>query len=73
FAAGPNSGLPVEASPGQPGTAEIIAGATELSNTDVGHELVGLFQASVAFRAGVAVIGTADTMLDELMSLPRWA
>lgn len=73
LAAGPNSGPPVEGSPGRSGAAEIVAGATELSNTDIGQELVGLFQASVAFRASVAVIGTADAMLDELMNLRRRA
>lgn len=70
--AGPNSGAPVEGSPGQSGTAEIVAGATELSRTDVGHELVGLFEAWTMLRASVMVIGTADAMLEELVNLRRW-
>lgn len=73
FAAGPNSGPAVEGSPGEAGNAQIMAGATELSNTDTGQELIGLFRASVALRAGVAVIRTADAMLDDLTHLPRWA
>ena len=71
FAAGPNSGPPVAGNSGEAGAAEIVAGATELSNTDIGQELIGLFRASVAFRANVMVIGTADAMLGELMNLRR--
>ena len=73
FAAGPNSGPAAVGNPGEAGAAEIVAGATELSNTDIGQELIGLLRASVAFRANIMVIGTADAMLGELMSLRRRA
>ncbi len=71
FASGLNSGPPLQGSPGEKGNAEIMAAATELSNTDVGRELVGLIRSSTAFRANLAVIQTADAMLDELTNLPR--
>lgn len=71
FVSGPNSGLPVEASPGEAGNATISAAATELSNTDTGRELIELFESATLFRANLLVIGTAGAMLDELMNLPR--
>src|SRR5690606_24680855 len=39
FAAGVNSGLPIEGDPGEQGIGGIIAGAVELSNTDIGANL----------------------------------
>ena len=38
YSTGVNSGLPVEGNPGEQGIGSIIAGATELSNTDIGRE-----------------------------------
>ena len=71
FAAGPNSGLPVEGNPSQGGAATIIAGATELSNTEVGRELLDLSEASTLFRANVRAMSTSEELLDALMSLGR--
>ena len=46
-------------------------GVTELSNTDVGEELVELILASNQFSANANVFGTATTLLDELIHLGR--
>ena len=71
FGAGPNSGLPIEANPGDGGVAHVIAGATELSNTDVGQNLIDLTLASFQFRASRLVMDTSDQLLLELTSLRR--
>jgi flagellar hook protein FlgE len=62
----PASGLPREVAPAQAGAAEIIGGASELSNTDLGRELIELALAGNHFRANLAVVQTADALLGEL-------
>ncbi len=71
YAAGPNSGLPVEGPPGAAGAASITGGAVELSNTDIGQSLVDLSISSTQFRANLAVISAVDGMLDELLTVHR--
>jgi flagellar hook protein FlgE len=71
FAVGPNSGLPVEGNPGENGIATIIAGAVELSNTDVGGNLIDLVMASTQYRANTRVISTSQQLLDELLNIRR--
>ncbi len=73
YAPGPNSGLPVESNPGEPGAGEVVAGAVELSNTDVGRSLIDLGRASLQLRVGVRLVLAADALLAELMSLRRRA
>jgi flagellar hook protein FlgE len=60
------SGLPSESDPGEAGAAHIVGDATELSNVNIGHELVELTLAGDLFRANLAVFHTADTLLGEL-------
>ncbi|MBN2022559.1 MAG: flagellar hook-basal body complex protein [Pirellulales bacterium] len=71
FAAGVNSGLPIEGDPGQQGIGTMIAGATELSNTDIGKNLIDLILASTMYRGNTRVITTSQEMLDELLALRR--
>jgi len=71
FASGVNSGLPVQGNPGQQGIGSIIAGAQELSNTDIGSNLIELILASTMYRGNTRVITTAQQMLDELLALRR--
>lgn len=71
FAPGVNSGLPVESDPGEGGAGKMVAGAVELSNTDIGQGLVDLLLASTQFRANVQVLSTAGDLLDELANLGR--
>jgi len=71
YTSGVNSGLPVEGDPGQQGIGKIIAGAVELSNTDIGANLIDLILASTMYRGNTRVITTSQQMLDELLSLRR--
>ena len=71
FAQGVNSGLPIEDDPGQNGTGGIIAGAVELSNTDIGKNLIDLVLASTQYRGNARVITTSQQLLDELLNLRR--
>ena len=71
FATGVNSGLPVEGDPGSQGIGSIIAGAVELSNTDIGGNLIDLILASTMYRGNTRVITTAQQLFDELLALRR--
>jgi flagellar hook protein FlgE len=71
YSTGVNSGLPVEGNPGEQGIGSIIAGATELSNTDIGRNLIDLILASTMYRGNTRVITTSQEMLDELLALRR--
>lgn len=71
FATGVNSGLPVVGDPGAQGIGSIIAGAVELSNTDIGSNLIDLILASTQYRGNARVITSAQQLLDELLNLRR--
>lgn len=71
YATGVNSGLPVTGDPGGNGLGNIIAGATELSNTDIGGSLTDLILASTQYRGSSRVITTAQQLFDELLNLRR--
>ena len=71
YATGVNSGLPIEGNPSEQGIGSIIAGAVELSNTDIGQNLIDLILASTQYRGNSRVITTAQQLLDELLSLRR--
>jgi len=58
--------LPNESDPGEGGSAEVLSGAKELSNVDIGRELVELTLAGNLFQANLAVLHTADTLLGEM-------
>jgi len=62
---GANAGLPIESDPGEAGAGEIIGGAGEMSNVDLGRQLIDLTLAGNMFRANAAVFQTADTLLGE--------
>ena len=71
FATGVNSGLPIEGNPNANGIGAIKAGAIELSNTDIGKNLIDLILASTQYRANTRVITTSQQLLDELLNLRR--
>ncbi len=71
YTTGVNSGLPVEGNPGQQGIGSLVAGATELSNADVGSNLIELIMASTMYRSNTRTISTIQTMLDTLLQLQR--
>ena len=71
FSQGLNSGLPIEGDPNTNGIGSLIGGAVELSNTDIGKNLIDLVLATTQYRGNARVITTAQQMLDELMNLRR--
>jgi flagellar hook protein FlgE len=71
FAEGVNSGEPIDGNPGDSGIGGLTAGAVELSNTDIGQNLIELILASTQYRGGTRVITSAQQLLDELLSLRR--
>jgi flagellar hook protein FlgE len=71
FRSGPNSGLAVNVSPLSFGSGKIIAGALELSNTDLSQEFVNLISATTGFSASSKLITTADQLVQQLLQLTR--
>ena len=71
FGSGANSGLPIQGDPGEQGIGDIIVGAVELSNTDIGQNLIELILASTQYRGGTRVITAVQQLLDELLALRR--
>jgi flagellar hook protein FlgE len=71
YAQGINTGLPIEGSPSENGLGLISAGALELSNTDVGGDLVTLVLASTQYRSNARVITATQQLFDELLNLRR--
>ncbi len=69
FAAGVNSGLPIEGAPGTQGIGNLVSGATEASNTDVGQNLINLITASTTYRGGAQVITTVQQLYQTLLQL----
>jgi flagellar hook protein FlgE len=66
-----NSGEPLLDTPGGSGIGSLTAGAVELSNTDIGANLIELILASTQYRGGTRVITSAQQLLDELLSIRR--
>ena len=57
--------------PGEEGIGSLTAGAVELSNTDIGRNLIELILASTQYRGGARVITATQELLDELLALQR--
>ncbi|MCA9106207.1 MAG: flagellar hook-basal body complex protein [Planctomycetales bacterium] len=68
YAAGVNSGISFS-DPGQDGAGKLLAGSLELSNVNVGRNLISLTLASTLYRGNSRVINTSQSLLDELMNL----
>jgi len=71
FSQGVSSGPPFLATPGNFGAGTIRAGAIELSNTDIGRDLVDLIVASTNYRGNARVISSVQALVDELLVLGR--
>tara|TARA_R110002049_G_scaffold2750_8_gene22111 strand:- start:13812 stop:16250 length:2439 start_codon:yes stop_codon:yes gene_type:complete len=71
YAKGINTGLPVQGEPGENGIGSVIGGALELSNTDIGQDLIELVLASTQYRGNSRVITTSQQLLDELLNIRR--
>ena len=71
FAAGVNSGTAQYDTPGSAGAGTITGGATELSNTDIGGNLVDLILSSTMYQANSRVVTTVNTLFSDLLTLAR--
>ena len=71
FMEGVSSGTPFLVTPGNFGAGTIRAGAIELSNTDIGRNLVDLIVASTNYRGNARVIDSVQRLIDELLLLGR--
>ncbi len=71
FSQGVNTGLPIEGRPGENGIGGLVAGALELSNTDIGGDLVDLVLASTQYRSNARVITATQQLFDELLNIRR--
>ena len=71
FREGVSSGPPTPVKPGSGGAGSIRAGAIELSNTDIGRNLVDLIVASTNYRGNARVISSVQQLFDEILVLGR--
>lgn len=71
YRVGISSGLPSENPAGQFGNGTVRSGAIELSNTDIGRNLVDLIVASTQYRGNAKVISSVQQLTDELLLLNR--
>ena len=68
---GVSSGPAQIVTPGSSGAGTIRSGAIELSNTDIGRNLVNLIVASTNYRGNARVISSIQQLVDELLVLGR--
>lgn len=68
---GVSSGPANDVRPGSFGAGTIRSGAIELSNTDIGRNLVDLIVASTNYRGNARVISSVQQLVDELLVLGR--
>lgn len=71
FREGVSSGPALIGAPGTQGTGTILPGAVELSNTDIGRNLVDLIVASTNYRGNARVISSVNDLINELLLLGR--
>ncbi len=71
YTEGPNSGPAAIASRSEPGASRVAGGFRELSNTDLGENLIQLLLARNQFRANLQVVDTASELLESLVDLQR--
>lgn len=71
YVQGVSSGPPLIGAPGTQGTGTILPGAVELSNTDIGRNLVDLIVASTNYRGNARVISSVNDLVNELLLLGR--
>jgi flagellar hook protein FlgE len=71
FREGISSGTPFLSAPGEFGAGTVRSGSIELSNTDIGRNLVDLILASTNYRGNARVISSVQQLVDELLLLGR--
>lgn len=65
------SGTAVQGAPGNNGLGNVVSGAIERSNVDLGEQFVDMIITQRAFQANSRAITTSDEMLQELVNLKR--
>jgi len=71
YAVGPNSGVAQVAVAGTFGTGQIISGALEQSNVDLGKEFTDLILVQTGYSASARIIRTTDELMQQLLVLGR--
>ncbi len=71
FSTGVNSGPAITTTAGSMGTGQVIGGALELSNVDLGEEFIKMILSSTGYSASSRVIRTADELMQQLLVLGR--
>lgn len=71
FKSAANSGTPVIGAPGALGAGQVVAGALEQSNVDLGEEFIKLVLSSTGYSASSRVIRTTDELMQQLLVLGR--
>ena len=61
----------IEGNPGENGIGSLVAGAVELSNTDIGKNLIDLITATTQYRGNARVITAVQQLFDELLNISR--
>jgi flagellar hook protein FlgE len=69
FSVGPNSGPAIIGIPGQGVFGKISGNSLEMSNTDIGNELIDMISASATYRANSKVVTTSNEMLAALLNM----
>jgi flagellar basal-body rod protein FlgG len=65
----PASGAPIQNTPGQNGSGQLLQYFVETSNVNVAEELVSMIQAQRAFELNTKVVTTSDQMLGRLTQM----
>ncbi len=71
FRPGANSGPPIVVAPGSFSAGQIVGGALELSNVDLGQEFINLILTSTGYSANTRIIQTTDDLIQQLLVLGR--
>jgi flagellar hook protein FlgE len=66
-----SSGTAVITTPGEIGTGQVVGGALELSNVDLGQEFINMILTSTGYSASSRIIRTTDELLQQLLVIGR--
>lgn len=69
FSAGVASGAAKIGVPGTGTTGKIKGNSVELSNTNIGNELIDMILASTMYQANAKIVSTSNTMMDALLRI----
>ncbi|MDR3110541.1 MAG: flagellar hook-basal body complex protein [Planctomycetaceae bacterium] len=64
-----NSGAAIIRDPGSMGAGQIVSNSLEMSNVDIGQNLIDMISASAMYRANTKVLTTSNEMFDSLLQV----